>query len=276
MKKLHAILAAARPMNLLLTVISVIVGFWFCSSMFISFKSLLAALSAALICGGGNLFNDYYDKDVDTINRPSRPLPSGKVTEKDLIISGLMSFAVGITFSFHLGIICIFLAFLTVLLLMIYNFYAKRTVLAGNFIVSSLAGLAFVYGAAAAGDLIQATVPAIFAFLYHFGREILKDIEDIPGDENTGIVTFPVRFGTSPALLLAGIIFTVLIILTIIPFLFLGYSQFYLLVVLVGVDLLIIVSMTRYMMSLEYTKLKQLNILLKVGMFAGIFALILK
>jgi len=276
MEKVLYIIHVLRPVNALLTALSVYIGYWFASGSYFGDPVVLAALSAALICGGGNIFNDYYDKDIDLINKPSRPFAAGKIGKPEMIASGIFMFATGFVLSTLIGLAAAAVAFLTVIFLMIYNIYAKRSILIGNVIISILSGLAFIYGAIAANNPFGAVVPAVFALLYHFGREILKDIEDMPGDRSANIVTFPLRFGLKPALLTAVVTYCILISLTLLPYVLLNYSFLYLVTVVVCVDFLIVISFTRYLISIDRVKLKQLNLLLKAGMFFGLIALLLK
>ena len=71
----------------------------------------------------------------------------------------------------------------------------KRIILLGNFIVAFLTGLAFIYGGIAVNNFKYAVIPAIFAFLINFIREIVKDMEDIEGDKSAGIFSFPYLYG---------------------------------------------------------------------------------
>ncbi|MFC1555693.1 geranylgeranylglycerol-phosphate geranylgeranyltransferase [candidate division KSB1 bacterium] len=275
MKKLYYIAVTMRPVNMVLTAISVAVGYWFVLNSLKGEKLLFAAVSAAFICAGGNIFNDFYDIEIDRINKPDRPFASGKLGYIEMGLSGFIVFFIGLLLSAKLGMEGILIAASTVFLLLLYDKYVKKTVLIGNFIVSVLAGLAFIYGSAAGGDVTGAVVPAIFAMVYHFGREILKDIEDTRGDKQGGARTFAVKYGENAAIILAAVTYTVLIVLTFVPYFVLNYSLMYLAVVIVFVDLFIIIILSRYVYSRDFHHLKQLNSLLKAGMLAGLIALLL-
>ena len=195
MQKPYYIFITSRPVNVLLTALSVGIGYWFSEAALSDMRLLYALASAGLICAGGNIFNDFYDAEIDRINKPHRPYAAGKLSAFEMAAGGFIVFTAGLLLSYPLGLVCIQIAALTVALLLFYDKRAKRTVLFGNAIVSILTGLAFLYGGAAGGNLPAAAIPAVFAAVYHFGREILKDIEDAAADKAAGAVTFPVRHG---------------------------------------------------------------------------------
>ena len=79
MQTLRALFDFARPINGLITALSVAVG-GLCAQGPLTDAVLLAALSAVWINAAGNAFNDLIDVDIDLINRPQRPLPAGRIT----------------------------------------------------------------------------------------------------------------------------------------------------------------------------------------------------
>ncbi|HEY6625870.1 MAG TPA: UbiA family prenyltransferase, partial [Ignavibacteriaceae bacterium] len=86
-EKLTAIVKIVRPLNFLITFISVIVAAVICLPGYgIELNVFLAALSASLVMASGNIINDIYDIDIDRVNKPSRPLPSGKISIKEAYI----------------------------------------------------------------------------------------------------------------------------------------------------------------------------------------------
>ena len=77
-----AFLALMRPLNCLIAALSVYVGAFTIGLRWPTFDLGIAALSAALIAAAGNAFNDVRDVAIDRINRPTRPLPAGKLSER--------------------------------------------------------------------------------------------------------------------------------------------------------------------------------------------------
>lgn len=270
------IFSVTRPFNILLTVLSVWIGFVYAANTYYGQVVIYATLSAGFICAAGNIFNDFFDKSVDQINKPERPYAAGRLQAKDMVISGVLAYGSGIFLSVFVGFEGVIIVLSTSVLLMVYNVKAKRTVLTGNLLISLIGGMAILYGGIAGGSVRNAAIPALFAVIFHFGREIFKDIEDKNADMRSGIVTFPVKYGEGKAVVLGISVFVLLILLTPMPYIFLNYSLLYLITVLVGVDILLIVLFQRYLVSRRIEHLTQLNKLMKVGMGFGLLALMLK
>ena len=276
MNQIRDIFSEMRPVNTLLTAVSVWTGFYVSTGSLTGTAVAAAAISAACICAGGNIFNDYFDTAIDRINRPERPYTAGRLQKRAMMLTGALLFLSGLLFSFFLGVYGVFLVLLTIAGLMIYNMKAKRVLLLGNSMIGILSGFAFLYGGIAGGSLKGAAVPAVFAAVFHFGRELLKDIEDREGDSSLRIATFPVKYSDRAALKMASAAYGVLIVFTLLPYVFLEYSVYYLYTVLCGVDLLIVILITRYWVSQERKHLQQTNSLLKAGMVFGLLAMVLK
>ena len=276
MKKIVDIIRVTRPLNLGLTALSVWLGYYFSSGFYISRAAVFACFSAASICAGGNVFNDYYDKKIDQLNKPERPFAAGRLSGGEMVILGIVSFLTGITLSYFISYLCLVIAAVTILFLMIYNIWIKKVALGGNVLVSILAGATFLYGGAAGGTTQKAVIPGVFAVLYHFGREILKDIEDLEADRMSGIMTFPVLYGFERAYAVSSAVFGFLMIFTLYPYFFMDFSLFYLVTVIVGVDMVVLFLMSRFWLSKNKKHLAQMNQLLKLGMFLGMVALFMK
>ena len=115
--------------------------------------------------------------------------------------------------------------------LVAYNRRLKHIPLAGNLAVSLLCGLAFFFGGFAVGAPVPAAVPALFATVYHLGREILKDAQDIPGDRIAPGMTLPLCWGPAGSCRLAAGVYAILILLTPVPYILDLYGLPYLILV---------------------------------------------
>ncbi|MCW8823841.1 MAG: UbiA family prenyltransferase, partial [Ignavibacteriaceae bacterium] len=165
-EKLKAILKITRPVNIIITFVSVIVAAVIClPDKLPGMNVLLAAVSAALTAASGNVLNDIIDIDIDKINRPNRPLPSGKIniTEAYLLISVLI--LLSLIISFLVSYSAFFIVVLSHVILFLYSKYFKSIPLLGNIMVAFLTGLVFVFGGVVVGNPSSAIVPAVFAFL---------------------------------------------------------------------------------------------------------------
>ena len=270
---IHALIELPRPLNCLITFVSVLTGGWI-ASYTISEPLILAALSAALITGGGNTLNDLYGITADQINKPHRPLPSGRLSlfsarleTGALLISGLL-LATQIP---HPGLA---IASIAIASLILYNAYLKGVPLIGNLTVSALGGLAFLYGGAAVQDTSAPILIATFAGLFHLGREILKDLEDRVGDRHLSGSTIPIAWGQTQARILITATFSILIITTPLPTLVGSYNRIYFACIIL-LNLLLTYVTIRLWQSNTPQTLHFLSKVLKAGMLLGLMAFLL-
>ncbi len=234
---------------------------------------LLAALSGGFITAAANTINDFFDLEIDSVNKPHRPLPAGLVSPVRARNWAFLLFAIGIALSIFIRPLAFGIAVFSSLLLFLYSYRLKRTVLWGNLTVSLISGIAFVYGGIAVNHVEMAFIPAVFAFFFHFGREVLKDLEDVPGDKKDNVKTFPISHGLNPTRWLISAIFLLLIFLTFIPYIAGIFGRIYLLIVLVGVDLFLIYVIASLWRDASIRNLHRLSEALKVDMLVGLLAI---
>ncbi|MFH0862027.1 MAG: UbiA family prenyltransferase [Candidatus Altiarchaeota archaeon] len=169
---------------------------------------LTAAVSTALILGAGNALNDFFDHEIDRINRPKRPIPSGRITRGDTLMLALAMFLIGLAYAKSINTYCLAIAAANTAMLIVYAKYSKRMLLISNLCISYLVASVFIYGAAATYapsasistiGLQLTVVLTMCSFLINFSREIVKDIEDIDGDRGAYSVTIPIRYGAGNA-----------------------------------------------------------------------------
>jgi geranylgeranylglycerol-phosphate geranylgeranyltransferase len=180
----------------------------------------------------------------------------------------------GLAIAIALGGLMVLIASWAVFLLLFYNWKWKRTPLLGNLCVAFTAALAFVYGGAAVQAVEVAIWAAILAFLFHLGREIVKDMEDYPGDKAAAAGTLAVRFGLAAAGSAATVTFLGLVTFLILPWLLGPFDQLYLLVVLAGVLPVLLLTILWLWKWQEPRQLHRLNVLLKADMVVGLAALL--
>jgi geranylgeranylglycerol-phosphate geranylgeranyltransferase len=188
--------------------------------------------SVFLITGAGNAINDFFDADIDAINKPMRPIPSGRVSKDFALLFSLLLFGTGIALSGFLNMICFVVALINSALLIIYARNLKRTVLVGNVCIGYLTGSTFLFGGAFFGmpGIIRTTGLFGLSMLATIAREIAKDIEDTCGDLAMGAATLPIRAGRKRAEYVASAVGMVAVLLSPLPY-FTGLSIWYLIVV---------------------------------------------
>jgi geranylgeranylglycerol-phosphate geranylgeranyltransferase len=173
-----------------------------------AYNIVSAAVSAAFILGGGNILNDYFDFEIDKINQPKRPIPSGRISRSDAFMLSFAMFLLGLGVANSINAYCLGLAFANTVFLVLYARYGKSLLLTSNIVVSYLVASVFVYGAAAVyspqapinpDGVKLLTVLMLCSFLVNFSREVVKDIEDVDGDRRAYSVTIPIVYGTENA-----------------------------------------------------------------------------
>jgi len=264
-----------RPLNCLITALSVFVGAFLTDSFQFSRTLLMACGSAFFISAAGNVMNDVFDLAIDRINKPSRPLPAGQVSKYQAVLWTCLLFLAGILLAFTGSIALFNIALLTTLGLILYSWILKKTPLLGNLLVSFLSSLTFIYGAVAVNGFRWIFYPALFAFFFHLAREISKTIEDMAGDQLGQARTLPLYLGKSFAKVLLTLIFVSLLFLTYLPYYWGEYNLKYLLVTLLGVDSGIIAFLVLLWINDSPSFLRRLNNLLKLNMLAGLLALVM-
>jgi len=267
-----AYIKLSRPLNVLLTFISVWLAASISPGFSVSFRVLFAALSASFILAGANAINDIFDLEIDRINRPNRPLSGGVISVNAAWTFFSISYVAGLTLAAFCGVWLLLIALVTAVALILYSTHLKRTAVWGNGLVSVAAGLTFVYGAEAVHDWQAGVLPGLFAFFFHFGREVLKDMQDVKGDRKGEAWTLPAKYGFGRARQLIVFLFLLLIGVTLIPYIFSDYNSLYLSVLIIGVHSVLIYVVVLLNRQPDVQTLSKLSNLLKVDMFIGLLA----
>ncbi|MEO0293775.1 MAG: geranylgeranylglycerol-phosphate geranylgeranyltransferase [candidate division WOR-3 bacterium] len=194
-----------RLLNSFIAGATVLLG-GFLSVSKINFSIFLAGLSTIFITIGGNLINDFFDLPIDKINKPERPIPSGKIKKNEALLISIILFLFGNILLSFLGLKLLIVGFTATILLIIYTPFLKKLPLIGNIIIASLLSLTIIVGGVASSrplGIKNAILPSLLIFLLNFPRELLKDGEDLIGDREAGLRTFPVVYGIRKTRLLA-------------------------------------------------------------------------
>lgn len=204
------------------------------AALYPSLPVLLGLLTVFLISCGGMAINDYYDAEIDKLNKPKRPIPSGKISRKAALCYAIVLFAAGIAASYFISLNALAVAAFAAVLLAAYSARLKKMLLVGHLAISLLVALSFVFGGIVAGNYLPTLLMALLAFLSNTAREVYKSIEDILGDKKHNVVSLPVRFGVLKAKLVANAFVIVSIIFSFIPYALGIFGQTYLLFVAIA------------------------------------------
>lgn len=185
-------------------------------SAFLDINLLLLSSSTIIIAAAGYIINDYYDIKIDYVNKPERVIV-GKVIKRRVVIIAHTSFnIIGILIGLYLGKMIAAINVVSIFLLWIYSNQLKRKPFVGNFIVSLLTGMSiFIVAVYYRSSYFIIGWYAIFAFSISLIREIIKDMEDLKGDERYGSKTLPIIWGIPNTKILLYILIFLFIILQI-------------------------------------------------------------
>lgn len=183
-----------------------------------SFRALLGFPVAFLLTAATMALNDYYDRSIDSINNPERPIPSGAVSPSLALVCAFLCSAVGILLSAFVNMPAFFIALISLVLMIYYNTVGKKTGFFGNIIVSACVSLPFIFGGYAVQNMILLLwFFAFVAFLSNLGREVTKGIADIAGDSVHKVRTLAVMLGARSASLAASALFVGAVALSLLP-----------------------------------------------------------
>jgi geranylgeranylglycerol-phosphate geranylgeranyltransferase len=220
-----------RPVNCVMMGVAVIVGAVLANSQVQSvgwLNVLCGFITGFLLTAASMTINDYYDRAIDAINEPSRPIPSGSVSVKEALVFVFVLSIIGFVFAFLSSDLCLAVAVLSWIIVVIYVTVGKRSGLPGNFLVSACVAIPFVYGSLTVMDQVQLNVVlfASIAFLSNTGREITKGIVDVKGDKAQDVKTLAVRYGERNAAIVSVLFYIFAVSLTPIPWV-LGLVSFW-------------------------------------------------
>lgn len=293
---LATLIKMTRPINIVIAVVTLFIGYFLQGVLTLGandipvYSLVLQALGFAFAIGFGNIQNDVLDFESDKLNRPERPLPSGRISigaaKAAWIAMAVLTVMCGITDGILSGAYAtpsLFFAAL-VLLLIAYNKKLKHIPLLKNMTVAFLCVtpllLTLVYPvgphetdvepmdlATKFGFLYPAMM---FAFLLTTAREIYKDLEDEIGDLKAGIMTFPLIAGAPMARRFAGALIIFCWALLPLPVMQGFYPTLFLILTLVTLTPAFIYILTQAKKQ-KYHKAQSFT---KIAMFAGLVSLV--
>ena len=190
----------------------------------------LLSASSVLIAAAGYIINDYFDLNIDRVNKPDRLVVDKIIKRRWTILWHWILSGIGVLLGFYVSwalrnpivglanLGCVFL-------LWFYSTTFKRKLLIGNIIISLLTAWVILvlwvaevrlrtdepYREMIARLFKFAIVYGGFAFILSLIREVVKDIEDMGGDEKYGCRTMPIVWGVNVAKVFAGTWLAVLI-----------------------------------------------------------------
>ncbi len=199
---------------------------------------LLGFITAFFLTAASMVVNDYYDRKVDEVNAPDRPLPSGIISADEALLFSIVLTIIGLISASVTNLQCLLIAILGFGASFGYNTKGKETGLPGNLMVSVCVSLPFIYGGFAVSTFdtisVSTIVFSMMAFLSNTGREITKGIADVEGDRLRNIKTVAIRSGARHAALTSVIFYFSAIALSVLPWILSSVTWVYLPIVLIS------------------------------------------
>lgn len=264
----------ARPVNGTIAGAAVVVGAFVSRSPTHWGAALLGAGSAFAAAAGANALNDALDRDIDAVNRPDRPIPSGRVEVPAAVRLAVAAYGLSLILAALVGPGALALAGSWVILTGLYSRSLKGLPIAGNVAVALVASTPFLMGGLTQGRYLLALIPSALAFLLHLARELVKDVEDMKGDAAAGVNTFAVRRGARATFALVRAVLVVLIAAAAVPFAFRIYGWGYAAVVIV-IDAALVWLMASMNANADSGGLRRPSVALKGVMALGLVAFVL-
>lgn len=247
----------------------------------ISIPIILAMIAVFFETAAGNVINDYFDYNIDLINKPERPIPSGRISLKNGRNYGYLLFIAGTVCGFLISFLTNnWIPFAIVLIadvvLYLYAYKLKTAPLIGNLTVGFMTGFGFVFAGFTINNpsiIMTSIYLGFFAFVMTTAREIVKDIEDMEGDMADGAKTLPILIGEKiPAYIAAAL---AIIDSALCPILYYNhiFGFYYLIVIAIAVVIFLYCSIL-IIKSQDGQTAAKVSKYLKIGMLIAFVAFI--
>ncbi len=270
------LLKLTRPVNSIMVGFAVVVGVAVTSPLAVfSASAALGFLTGFFISSYSMVVNDYYDIEVDKINTPHRPVASGRITTRTASTYAAILLILGIAAAFPLGRDNLIISATFAAVAWIYNAWGKKQMLLGNMMVAASVAIPYIYGGAAVGNASSPLLwfLALTSFLAATGREVVKTISDIEGDEVRGVRSIARIHGARAAALVGATLFLGAVASTALPVLFRETGLLFSGLILIP-DVLFIYAAAKVLQDNSGASALKIKKLTLIGMVIGMFVFI--
>jgi len=176
--------------------------------------------------------NDYFDIEIDKINNPQRPLPTGMISINELTILACLFTITGFLTASLLGLVTLIFAIIVWIIAISYNWKFKRKWFNREYDGCYFSCFLFYIGGASVGGLTDGLIWifGILAFTFDLGEEIAADAMDMVGDKKRSTKTIALLYGKQDAILISISLFTLFVGLSLIPIVIGWLSKLYLII----------------------------------------------
>jgi len=230
LNKIRAYLELMRPANIVTAFADILAGFAVAGGVIIftgeaalfSHEGLWwLLLSTFGLYGGGVVFNDVFDAELDAVERPERAIPSGRVTKFQASLLGTLLHLIGVITAFQVNQTAGFIAITIAMLTIIYDSKAKHSVVFGPLFMGLCRGGNLLLGISIVpGILFQSWFLAFIPIVYIASITLISRGEVSGGNKMHGYIAV----GMLTTVMIALLIFAVIPeyrLLTALPFLLL-------------------------------------------------------
>ncbi len=265
-----------RIMNSIMMGLAVIIGIFIASKGESFLENYPLGFAVGFLLTAGTMgINDYFDREIDAVNAPDRPIPSGILKPIDALILGMSLVLLGVTVSIFLNLATFLIAIFSAILMIYYNIKGKYTGFLGNLIVSICVSLPFVFGGAVANSLSGVLLTfSLMAFLANTGREVTKGIADIEGDKKKNVKTLAIIYGPKFAAKITILFYFTAVIISTFPLLMGWLSLLYGILVSVT-DIGLIYSSLRLFLHVSSTKARSVKSEVLLWMAIGLLSFLI-
>ncbi|OSZ79835.1 ubiquinone biosynthesis protein UbiA [Chitinophagaceae bacterium IBVUCB2] len=258
-------------------------------------RFILLVLASLLIAAAGYIINDYFDINIDEVNKPEKMVVDKLINRRWAIAWHFMLSTTGIILTFFAlpffqKWYLIVANMLCVVLLWFYSTNFKKSLLTGNIVISLLTAWTILViffskfnltDAFGAGDTVSykffrlAILYAGFAFIISLIREAIKDMEDMPGDSKYGCRTMPIVWGVNATKVYVAVWLIVLIAVLVTLQVYVLQFKWWLAVAysVPAIIFPLIVILFKLRKSVTSKDFHRLSTLTKLVMFTGILSM---
>jgi geranylgeranylglycerol-phosphate geranylgeranyltransferase len=273
MGQIKALYKLGRPLTSLSGALMVVLGGYVAGTNE-WIKILLAFATTLLVSASANAWNDYVDVEIDRINQPRRPLPSGLVSLRSARLFSVSLAVLSLIIASFINLPAFLIVLFSNLLLYMYSLKLKSTVLMGNAMVAAISAMSAIFGGVAAGNVKPTLWLALIIATAIMGREVLKTLADYDGDLRHRCRTIATVWGKRRARVVFFILVAATLLVMMTPYLFDVYRPIYAYMVAVGVYPVVLYIVLRVSRERTGPQLEKLSQLMKYDFLVWFVAVI--
>ncbi|QEE14966.1 UbiA family prenyltransferase [Promethearchaeum syntrophicum] len=228
-----------------------------------------------LVAGGTNAINDYFDYEIDKINRPNRPIPRGDITLKQSLQYYVFLNVIALILAIIIGFITVNGILIPLIVLFfqfigyLYAWKAKASGLPGNIIVGVTSAVGFPFAALFINKIqeIPSLIWAIYiaASIFQTSREFVKGMQDVEGDKKFKIKTIANLHGYKTATIFMVTFSSIGAILFTLMIFFFGLNIFHIIFIIIADAIVVTLNILLISNPIDPKKQKISSLLIKIA-----------